>query len=151
MQAFAITFARSRSYAIAAVAAYAGIFMIILAYFDGRRMAAALAAQALILLWHRRHAMKPRIEKLMVDPPGLAVIDCGSPPIRRSARLSPHSRISRHAMMLHWHTEAGDFHQLVLPDMLSPEDWRRLSVWASWVALRAQTAADAPPPNPPAP
>lgn len=98
--------------------------------------------------WRRQHlAFEGAVRRLEIDTQGRAFLTLHGGSRKTAAVLQPQSIANPVFCLLVWQTEQGRVHQALLPDMVLPEAYRRILVWAHYGANRAVRTAGMPSEN----
>lgn len=83
-----------------------------------------------------------KINTIIIDAQGQAWLELPERHSLIKAQLHPHSLARASLLSLHWCTEYGSIHQLLLFDMTEGQSWRRLQVWVRWCQPTRQRIAE---------
>lgn len=126
---FAVRFGVSRRRRWLCAGLYALLVCCTWAYADGWLCAAMLFTCTLAAAYAWREP-QPRIGALNIDARGQALLHFDGGDEALAADLLSGSLISRSLCVFKWRVDGRIHYQAVWPDMLPPDDWRRLRVWA---------------------
>jgi toxin CptA len=84
------------------------------------------------VLWACSGLRQTKVKKIEVNQYGQASLVVMHWKTAVPAILCPDSMVRAKLMALHWQTAKGSVYQLLLPDMMDAQAWRRLQVWVRW-------------------
>ncbi|WP_144235328.1 protein YgfX [Snodgrassella alvi] len=83
-------------------------------------------------LWAGYGLRQTRVKRIKISQQGQVSLVLMHRKTAIPAILCSGSMVRAKLMALQWQTAKGSVHQLLLPDMMDAQAWRRLQVWVRW-------------------